>query len=770
MLPLSTRLKHVALGVMFALLLWLGILLARPWLPSIVAHGWEALDRFCYDTLFISTNSPADKLIIIDSLDPESKRSRAEYADLLARLFAANAQCVGLDIVFRDDKDSAATAQLAASSAQGCAIHPLSFYQSQGSSFVPERRNIEKFALRLAAMPDFGLAPQANGVETPCEPILAAARGAGHINFREQDWRYLPMWIHYEGALYPAFALELARQYLGVKAENFTLAQDLITLTTPQRVYEIPTDDHGMTLINFIHEDDFTKKFSWEAAFAKLQHTPDYFARALVLVVNSAAIDDPPEPWPPIGNGAYPHWAFHASVISQILNGATREESVFHNLWITLLLVAALLAWLLFGETSFPKIWFMPFVTLAALAGALAILAIVAQWMGQRLWLVLPGAVCSVTYLIMRYSHFRCTTTTSFVNFEVLVSHSQNKAYSVAVTAGPAGEAEAQCKAFQFDEKQSATLEQLKTHAAQRSEAMRLGAKLFEALFVDKIGLLYERALERVTTQKQKLRLKLRIDAPELRHLPWELLYDARFRYDFLGFSENVSITRHIPTLERNGLEKLRLPLKILVVVSSPSELPSLVNVEAEKAALKKVLRRLSFTRAIKLNFTKTATLDEIKRALKKGIHVLHYIGHSKFDANAREGFIALENEDGSVVWCDEQTLAETLGPAGLRLAVLNSCESAATAGGEGFVGLAPKLVQAGIPAVVAMQYKIPDDLAVDFAGAFYRAFLRQLSIDEAVCAGRRALMTRTTLAQQHWATPVLLMRSMEAMKFEAGD
>ncbi len=55
------------------------------------------------------------------------------------------------------------------------------------------------------------------------------------------------------------------------------------------------------------------------------------------------------------------------------------------------------------------------------------------------------------------------------------------------------------------------------------------------------------------------------------------------------------------------------------------------------------------------------------------------------------------------------------------NLVVLNACETAQGA----WAGLAPALVRADIPAVVAMQWPIEDRAAICFSRSFYRAWLR---------------------------------------------
>jgi hypothetical protein len=527
-----------------------------------------------------------------------------------------------------------------------------------------------------------------------------------------------------------------------------------------------------------------------DAALASLKRGEGNFSNALVLIINSAAQDDPQKFWPPFVEGSYPNWAAHASMISQILNHKNIEESVFHNLWITLSIILLALFWLMFGEYRLSQKWRRPVLALVILNGIFLFVAFLALLAGQRMWIVIPALVLNSTYLIVRRSYHQYRKVPIYTDFEILISHSQNGVYPVAVTAGPTGEVGTAFGSFLNDPMLQDTMRKLKALSANKSDFSWLGAKLFESIFSDKIHLLYERALGQIEMQQSRLRLKLRIDPPELAVLPWEFFYDARLRHAFLALSERISIVRHLPTPEHHDKEELQLPLKILVVISSPHGLRPL-DVEKEKADLKRALRNLRLTHDVKLIFTKKATLPEIEQKLKTGIHILHYIGHGEFDTDLRhdvpltrhlvassidghklqtwsgEGILALEDEYGSLHRVDAQTFGELLRGSSVRLVVLNSCEGAVTSEDNAFLGVAHSLIAAGIPATVAMQFEIPDDVAIVFARAFYTAFIQHsYSVDAAVAAARRAIMSHSTLSSQHWATPELFMHNTDGSIF----
>ena len=102
-------------------------------------------------------------------------------------------------------------------------------------------------------------------------------------------------------------------------------------------------------------------------------------------------------------------------------------------------------------------------------------------------------------------------------------------------------------------------------------------------------------------------------------------------------------------------------------------------------------------------------------------------------------------------------------GHTSLRLAVLNSCEGARTDPTDPFAGVAETLVRRGIPAVVAMQFEVSDDAAIEFAPALYGALAAGLPIDAAVAEARKAVYT---VSQLEWATPVLYLRADDAQLF----
>jgi len=140
----------------------------------------------------------------------------------------------------------------------------------------------------------------------------------------------------------------------------------------------------------------------------------------------------------------------------------------------------------------------------------------------------------------------------------------------------------------------------------------------------------------------------------------------------------------------------------------------------------------------------------------------------TSFSGHGRAGSLALEDEDGWAHWVPADGLAVLLGDSRVGLALLNACETGAQPGSP-FVGIAPALVRAGLPAVVIMQAPMPDGGAVHFARNFYAALADGLPVDAAVTEGRKAVALAVGMSQPDWAIPVLYLRAPDGVLWDFG-
>jgi tetratricopeptide (TPR) repeat protein len=294
--------------------------------------------------------------------------------------------------------------------------------------------------------------------------------------------------------------------------------------------------------------------------------------------------------------------------------------------------------------------------------------------------------------------------------------------------------------------------------------AKLFGGQLFDAVFTGAVGECLRRSLDHARDGQSTLRIRLRLaDCPELADLPWELLYDRSDDW-FLALSDRTPIVRYVQLPVQPRSVDVTLPLRILVIRSEPLDYPPL-DLAAEWAQVMEALSPL--TDAGLLAFTELAapTLGELRRALLRDtFHVLHYMGHGGFDQE-RGGVLLFTGRAGRGLPVTAADLGVLLRDhTSLSLAVLNACEAGRTDPADPFAGVADTLVRRGIPAVIAMQFEVSDEAAIEFAPALYGALASGRPVDAAVAEARKAIYTVSPL---EWVTPVLYLRADNAQLFD---
>ena len=291
---------------------------------------------------------------------------------------------------------------------------------------------------------------------------------------------------------------------------------------------------------------------------------------------------------------------------------------------------------------------------------------------------------------------------------------------------------------------------------ARVADVREYGQRLGDALLSGAVGTSLRNSLAAANGQGNALRVGLRLDAvPELDSVPWEYLYDTHLDR-FLTLSRETPVVRVLDSIEPLTELAVQLPLKVLVMISSPSDLPALA-VERERQLLVATTSDLAQAGLLDLVVMEgPATLGALQKALIDEYNVFHFIGHGGFDETAQEGVLALETAQGTADRVSGDRLGTLLHDAqGMQLAVLNACEGARTSSNNAFSGVGQNLVRQGLPAVVAMQTEISDRAALVFSHEFYWYLTRGLGIDAAICEVRKAMALSDGASE--WGTPVLL-------------
>lgn len=299
----------------------------------------------------------------------------------------------------------------------------------------------------------------------------------------------------------------------------------------------------------------------------------------------------------------------------------------------------------------------------------------------------------------------------------------------------------------------SSTRDIRRSRATEDARLMQLGDKLFSAIFQENIKIEYRAALKQARVSQEGIRIRLQLtEVPELNDLPWEALYDSE-EGQYLGLMREVSLVRYRASKQLAPL-KVRPPLRVLGVLANPQDTDKLA-VEEEWQRIELELSDLLKAGLVEVYKLYPGTLEKLLAYLERNkFHILHFIGHGIFDPEDG-GQIMLESKNGASEPLDEHRLATALQRHGqIRLAVINACHGARAARGDKHSGLTRRLLQMGVPAVIAMTTKIGDRPAVDFASRLYRNLASGSSIEDAFGEARSQLYLLHKGVS--WATPSL--------------
>ncbi|MBN1451212.1 MAG: CHAT domain-containing protein [Anaerolineales bacterium] len=302
--------------------------------------------------------------------------------------------------------------------------------------------------------------------------------------------------------------------------------------------------------------------------------------------------------------------------------------------------------------------------------------------------------------------------------------------------------------------------------SSQAQKMREFGQLLFEATFSGDVRDRLRESLNEVTRKGEGLRIRLRTgDIPELTNLPWEFMYDASLGR-FLALSIDTPLVRYLDTPRDIQPLAIRPPLRILAMISSPRDFPTL-NVQKEWENLQESLSRLESRGLVALTRLEKPTLQMLQRQLRREhYHIFHFVGHGVFSKQYQDGFLLFEDElrEGHRVSSRDLGILLHDHPY-LRLAVLNACEGARISLEDQFSGTAQNLMQQGLPAVIAMQFRITDIAAITLAREFYAALADGYPVDAALTEARKAIKTHGN--DLEWGTPVLYMRAPNGQIFD---
>lgn len=307
-----------------------------------------------------------------------------------------------------------------------------------------------------------------------------------------------------------------------------------------------------------------------------------------------------------------------------------------------------------------------------------------------------------------------------------------------------------------------------------------LGKKLYNALFQGTLRDSWMTAQGIAQHRGEMLRLRLGLKGVQLPRLPWEVLNGGD--RDGVGAMRrpiatgtDIVFSRYQPGIGMMGGQLLPgleadQPIRILMAIAAPTDQERL-DLKREATNLQQELRNprhlmldggLGAMPEIQLTVLDQPGREQLTQAIEQGqYHVLHYAGHSNLGVSG--GNLYLVNaKTGLTEIMTGDDLAGLLVNNGIRMVVFNSCRGAHVANELEIDGrdrnLADALVSRGIPAVLAMAEKIPDDVALTLTRLFYRNLKQGYPIDLSLSRARQGLISAYGSHQLYWALPVLYL------------
>lgn len=293
------------------------------------------------------------------------------------------------------------------------------------------------------------------------------------------------------------------------------------------------------------------------------------------------------------------------------------------------------------------------------------------------------------------------------------------------------------------------------------------GLALGRGLFQNGVGAAVHTAIATAQRERVPLRVRLLIgsNAEALHGVRWETLRDPVTGATLLT-SENLLFSRYLSSQDWRPVGvRARDDLTALAMVAGPVDLDSIdagrplapVPVDAELERARESLESISLTT---LPGADPPTVNNLLARVREGYDVLYLVCHG-YVVND-EPVLLLVDDEGHAAPLLGSELVSRLNdlPRLPRLVFLASCQSAGagsdrrSADAGVLAALGPRLAEAGVPAVVAMQGDISMTTAAAFTTAFFASLDEDGVVDRAMAVARAAVRERPD-----WWVPTLFMR-----------
>lgn len=296
-------------------------------------------------------------------------------------------------------------------------------------------------------------------------------------------------------------------------------------------------------------------------------------------------------------------------------------------------------------------------------------------------------------------------------------------------------------------------------------DVAELGKALYEAVFESPNGMKTAFGWAQGDCRKndEGLRLALRIEPHELSSLPWEAMRDAS------GLISARPETPLVRTFVGNESQRMdvRGSLRVLFMSATPDH-QAAVNVDQTLDRLREdVLKDSLASKRLDIKVEKQVDAKSLRDHLgKRTDHVVLFAGHGEpGEIILQDGTPIVPVEFANALGYDPAVDGANNKDIPTRLVFLMACNTGASFSETdgALAGFAEELARdGGIPAVVAMQTKIGDDNADEFARRFFGAIARFKPVDVAMAEARKEIAHRGRDA----IAPVMYLQAKDATLF----
>ena len=296
--------------------------------------------------------------------------------------------------------------------------------------------------------------------------------------------------------------------------------------------------------------------------------------------------------------------------------------------------------------------------------------------------------------------------------------------------------------------------------------AREVGGKLFDTVFAGAILELWQESWRLAYASRASLRVQISFgDAPLLRALPWEYLYDET-RDEFLALSVHTPLFRRQPAAHAIRPFVVAPPLHVLVVMAGPDGYPPLAIGRDWRDLIDSVDYLAADGRMTFERLSKPTLLDLQRRLRQRPFHIVHFVGFAVNDAQTESGVLIFEDEMGRGRAVSGEHLGKLLSDHySLRLAVIDIRNAARASGIEPGAEVTEQLVRRGLPAAVFQPSRLRARPSLAFLHEFYGAIAAFRPVDVAMAEARRAIQLEESGAS--WGLPHLVSRIPNGQLFE---